>query len=149
MRTWMLLGVLGGCDPEGSDIVTPVDEPPDIRGTYGVTLSDASGCEDHPEGGVAWLETGDLVVDGEPDALTFTFGDGTVLDGSVDATFTFQSSGTAVHEGVQQDLFFDGLAFIGDETWDLDGDLTADLLDSTGSATTCTLTATLEAVQIP
>lgn len=141
--------VLAGCEPEGSDVGTdPADELPDIAGGYALVFSDLEGCEEHPEGSVAAFE-GDLVIEGDAEALLFTLADGTTLDGSIDAAFTWEASGTATRDGATQDLFLEGLAFIGDETWNLDGEIVADLVDSTGQSTACTLTGLLEATQTP
>lgn len=150
MRSFMGLGllVLVGCEPEGSDIITPTDELPDLAGTYDAEFSEPEGCEAYPEVTPDWL-TGTLVITGEPEALTFAFGDADPLEGAVDAAFTWEASGTATTEASEIMLFLEGLAFIGDETWNLDGDVTVDRLDSTGRSTVCTLTGLLEASQVP
>ncbi|MCA9299296.1 MAG: hypothetical protein H6737_15735 [Alphaproteobacteria bacterium] len=141
--------LLAGC-PLDSDIDTddPV-EPPDITGVYTVApLTDVAGCEGVAEADVSWME-GALVIEGTPDALTFTFAGGEVLEGSVDEAFTWAADGTVSAGAGFHDVAAEGLAFIGDVTWILDGDVAVDVLDSTEAAPTCTLTGRLEAEQDP
>lgn len=144
-----LVGVfaLAACEPESDDVVTPTDELPDITGTYDAVFSEPEGCDAYADTAPAWL-TGELVVAGEPDALTFTFADGAVLEGSVDAAFTWEATARVGQPGEEVDVYLDGLAFIGDDSWILDGDVAVDRLESTGASTLCTLTGLLEASQI-
>lgn len=143
---WILMG-LAACEPENADVgpVTDLNERPDIQGAYTVAVTDLDGCE-----GTVDLDllVGDLTIAGPATELVYTF-PGVVLDGSVDAAFTFEATGTADRSDHALDFTLEGLAFIGDETWNLDGDLTVDRIDSTAQTVTCTLTALLEAEQTP
>ncbi len=110
-----------------------------------MALSEVSGCEDvHVD--LTWVPA--LTISGTSDALEFAFGDHTFL-GQVDAAFTWDASGTVATATETQDTVLGGVAFIGDETWLLDGDLAAPVNGSTVDATPCTLTARMEAEQNP
>jgi hypothetical protein len=145
--TAALLLVLAGCEPVADDVGTTIDlgRRPDITGTYTVAVLDRSGCPDHPAARLESLEDG-LVVSGPADDLTFTFGS-IVLAGEVDTAFSFEATGTTTVGDDELDIGIEGLAFIGDESWNLDGDLLVDRIDSTAQTVTCTLTALLEAEQ--
>lgn len=148
MRTlWIALSA--GCTIDQADIDTgDPDELPDLAGSYTVApLGEPTGCEGTAVD-PAWI-AGGLTISGPADALAFTFDGGESLGGSVDATFTFEASGTVEIESSEWVVAMEGLAFLGDSGWNLDADLTADVLDSTSGATTCTLTGLLEAVQDP
>ncbi len=148
----ILIWATAGCPLEVSDIDT--DDPsqaPDITGDYTVQpLSDIEGeadCAGIPGSDPTWL-AGSLTIEGPADDLLYTFEDGEQLDGSVDPAFTFFATGTVVREGVDVDVAVEGLAFIGDQRWELDGDVVLDVLDSTGKAAACTLSGRLEAEQL-
>ncbi|MEZ4316565.1 MAG: hypothetical protein R3F61_03655 [Myxococcota bacterium] len=144
------LALLAGCPVDGSDLDTDDPTgPPDITGDYTVAaLTELSGCDGVTAADPAWM-AGALTISGTPDALVFTFAGGETLDGSVDEAFTWSAVGTVVREGQEVDALVEGLAFIGDVTWILDGDVSLSVLDSTGSVPACTLTGRLEAEQDP
>jgi hypothetical protein len=144
---------LVGCPVEVSDIDTDDDptEAPDITGEYTVLpLTDVEGeadCAGIEGSDPTWLE-GMLTISGPADALTYTFEGGEVLTGSVDPAFTFFAEGTVVQNGIDVDVAAEGLAFIGDQRWILDGDVVLDVLDSTDGSPACTLSGRLEAEQL-
>lgn len=148
MRT-LWIALLAGCAIDQADIDTgDPDELPDITGVYTVSpLGEPAGCEGTSVD-PSWIE-GALTISGPAEALAYTFDAGPSLAGSVDATFTFEGSGTVEIGAEEWVVTFEGLAFLGDSGWNLDGDLSADVLDSTSGATACTLTGLLEAVQDP
>jgi len=148
-RHWLFF-LLGGCTLEGADIDTgePVD-PPDITGEYRVQpLAQVQGCETFPDVDGRWME-GILVISGAPDDLLFEFEGGEQLSGAVDTAFTWEAVGTVVTSEAILDVSAEGLVFIGDQTWVLDGDVVLDRADSTDSTAACTLTGRMEAEQNP
>ena len=148
---WMCaFAVLAACDIDTSDVDTDdVADPPDITGEYTVhPLTEVEGCEGVPEADTTWLE-GDLTISGPPDDLLFAFGSGEELAGTVDAAFTWEVEGTVSGTSTTLEVVGEGLAFIGDQTWELDGDVALDVVDSTDGTSTCTLTGRMEAEQDP
>lgn len=143
------LAVLVGCEIQGADVDTgDPDARPDIRGLYSVSApTDVVGCEAI---GVEfdWLVAG-LEITGPAETLTFRFAGGEELTGDIDTAFTFSAEGTVSIEPQEWDVLVEGLAFIGDETWQLDGDIDATITDSTAGTPACTLTGRLEAEQDP
>lgn len=143
----LLLALTSGCVIDAADIETddPI-QPPDITGSYAVVLSDISGC-DGTSADLAWAES-ELRVAGPADVLDFEFPGGTLI-GSIDAAFTWEASGTVALTDATHEAAAEGIAFIGDQTWVLDGDLSVEVIGSTAGADPCTLTARMEAEQNP
>lgn len=146
-RALGVLVLLAGCPIDQGDLDT--DDPdvrPDLAGTYEVApLADPAGCEG-VDVDLAWIE-GRMVVSGPATALVATWDSGAVLGGAAELDFTFALDGAVAGPSHDFDVVVEGLAFLGDEGWNLDGDLVADVLDSTTGATACMLSGRLEAEQ--
>ena len=147
---WLFVPVLSGCPIDVADVDTDIDDDaPDITGDYVVApLTEVEGCEGVAAADPVWME-GAMTIEGSPDALSFTFSGGEQLLGSVDTAFTWEAEGTVPREGTDVEVVAEGLAFIGDETWILSGDVLVEVPDSTGSAPACMLSGRLEAEQDP
>ena len=150
MRWWttLVLAVLAACDPAAADVATTQpDEVMDIRGTYSLTLTEIEGCEATGDE-LSWV--GDtLVIGGTPTALEFDFGDGATLEGTVDTAFAVDADGQVAVDGAIHDVVYVGVALLGDDGWELDADLAADVRESTDADIGCTLQARLGANQDP
>lgn len=154
MRTVRLVSILPlfvlslGCDPEAADVATEdIEDLPDITGSYEVTLSEVAGCE--AEGyDLGWMQ-GALVITGEANDLAFEFPDGNVLLGQVDEAFAVDADGTVQPGDLEMDVVFQGIAVLAEDGFELDGDVAADVIDSTGDSIACTLSGRLEARQTP
>ena len=148
VRMFMLVGLIG-CEIQDADVDTgDGDVRPDIQGVYSVSPpTEVVGCETM-DVDTDWLVAG-LEIIGPADALVFRFAGGEELTGDIDTAFTFTAAGTVDIGPLEWDVSLEGLAFIGDETWQLDGDLDATITDSTAGTPACTLTGRLEAEQDP
>lgn len=136
------------CDPEAADVATEdIEERPDISGTYTSALFEVEGCETQGYD-LAWME-GTLQITGEATDLAFEFPDGNVLLGQVDEGFAVDAEGTVIPDEVEVDAVFQGIAVLVEEGYEIDGDVAADVIDSTGDSIACTLTGRLEARQTP
>jgi len=100
----------------------PFVAAPDVTGTFNVTLDALSGCEGTEL--LAWAR-GALVVDGAADALTFDFGDGAVLTGTVDQSYFVELGGTFATAAGATSVLGDGVAATSPAGWRLDGTLRA------------------------
>lgn len=143
----MLAALLVGCEPEDADIATDPNELPDIAGDYDVTVDLVEGCD--PEvGDLEWM-VGPMQITGEPDTLTFELAGGDLLLGAIDTAYAVDAEGTVTPYEAEMDVLFQGVAVLGDEGWTLDGEVIADVIESTGETIACTLTGQLEAQQRP
>ena len=151
IRTLLALCLaLVACEADQADIDTgDPDELPDLAGSYMASaLVEPEGCDAFPEADPTWL-AGPLEITGAAPALTFGFSEGAVLTGDADAAFTFTAAGTVTDGATDWVVDVGGLAFLGDSGWNLDGDMVAEVSDSTSGTATCTLSGRLEAVQDP
>lgn len=144
----LLLTLSVACDPEVADIETDQpDDRPDVTGSYTVTLTELEGC-DQGQGDLTWMQ-GALQITGEPGSLELEFAGGDVLIGVVDASYSLDAEATVRPVDRDQDVVFAGIVVLGDAGWDIDGDVLADVIDSTDDSITCTLSGRMEAQQIP
>jgi hypothetical protein len=95
MRVLMIAFLLTGCggdkDDSGGALLSV---PPDVTGRYNVQMSAATGCELESY----WLEEwvpGPLSIDGSPESLTFSFGEGMDFGGAVDSNKNYSFAGEA------------------------------------------------------
>lgn len=136
-----LLILTAACEG-ASDIDTDdsFDAAPDITGEYSAALTDAEG--DCTSAALEDWADGALVITGTADSLTFDFGEGAALDGSVDASFFYELGATVTVGELTLDVFGDGLAVDNEGVWTLEGEIEAEDADSD-----CTRSATLTATQ--
>ena len=133
----MLLLVTFGC---GSDEAVG----PDISGHYNVMVDGINGCDNDPDH-VAWMR-GPLAIEGEPDALTYDFGDGMVFDGSAQDSGRFSFAGSANSGGVDYSSSGGGTVEGGEGSRHLSGLASATLRDD--GDLNCTVDISFTATQI-
>ena len=145
MRFVWVVVLLVGCTDSDVDTEDPFENYPDIRGHYNVQLQGTNGCENGPF--LDWFN-GPMLVEGDPDDLTFDMGDGQVMVGSVDESFAFQFGEELDIDGVSEGVAASGVASATDGTWTLDGEISA-LVDEDGiEANDCTIDGPFVATEI-
>ncbi len=98
--------------------------PPDVTGHYNVILEGVTGCESDP----TWLDwcEGPLVISGEPDSLSFDFGEEVIFPGTVTSARGYSFSGSLVVDGADVSVVNAGGFSVGkNDLWEMEGDFEA------------------------
>jgi len=146
-----LVAVAGCGDKSGDGGGLPVGTPPDVAGSYQVTIGGTTGCE----GESSWINdwaTGPLSIGGADGVLTFDFLDEAIFDGSVDSLGRYQFTGTYVFNGAVLDVSNEGQFevdpdFDGDR-WLMTGDFSVEVDDDEFTTNNCTITGPVQAVEL-
>ena len=154
VATAMLLGsahlvACGDKDDTGSGL--PISGPPDVAGSYQVTIGGTTGCE----GEASWINdwaTGPLRVEGTEGVLTFDFLDDHVFEGSIDSLGRYQFTGVITFNEAQLDVQNEGQFeldpdFDG-ERWLVDGDFEIEVDDDEFKTNNCTITGPMQAIEL-
>lgn len=143
------------CGDKGDDTGTTVTPggPPDVAGTYQVTIGGVTGCE----GEVSWVDdwaSGPLQLEqvAGSNTVEFDFGEGYEFDGSVDSYGRYLFSGVVQHNGaeltVEHEGSFEDDPNFDDPRWLMDGLFTVEVDDDEFDTNNCTLTSPMQAVQL-
>lgn len=143
------LAVACGDKDDGTDL--PQAEPPDVTGTYQVTVGGTTGCENDPSWINDWA-TGPLRVSGTADALEFDFGDDMIFAGSVDTLGRFRFEGVVTFNGAVLDVVNEGSFALnpdydGDQ-WLMEGMFEIEVDDDEFTTNNCTITGPVQALEL-
>ncbi len=149
----VLLPVSLACSDKTGDTGSTggIGEPPDVAGSYQVTIGGVSGCE----GDVSWVNdwaSGPLQIDQVGTDLEFDFGDGYLFSGSIDSQGRYLFAGVVTHNGATLTVDNEG-SFEDDPNfdaprWIIDGMFTVEVDDDEFTTNNCTLTSPMQAVQL-
>ncbi len=126
-----------------------------VTGSYEMLLGPTVGCS----GQSYWLEewaAQSVTISGQPSSLTFDFGDGIELSGSVDSDMGFQATGAPFvgfsidgdFVDAQLSVFIDGLFYDqGDGCFVMEGDIAVEVDDDGIDVTNCNMEAPFSAYQ--
>jgi hypothetical protein len=140
--------VLASCSGKDEDTSFIGGDPPDVTGNYNVILGGVTGCDADPSWIQGWAD-GPLLISGEPDDLSFDFGDDIVLGGHVGATQDYSFFGTIVWNEADLSVANGGSFATEDGRWVMSGDFTVELdTDPEFESDNCTMTGPVEAYQL-
>ncbi|RME28259.1 MAG: hypothetical protein D6798_02780 [Deltaproteobacteria bacterium] len=148
-----LLALGPGCSDKNGDTGATggIGEPPDVAGSYQVTIGGVTGCE----GEVSWVDdwaSGPLKVEQAGGDLEFDFGDGYLFQGSIDSQGRYLFAGVVTHNGatltVENEGSFEDDPDFDAPRWLIDGMFTIEVDDDEFTTNNCTLTSPMRAVQL-
>lgn len=138
------LVLVSACGAKGGDSAAP---PPAVAGRYQVFVTTVSGCDNDATLVQPWAQ-GPLTVSQDGAALTLDYGDGAVLDGSIEGDGGFTATGAHAWSGRELSIRQEGDFVEDGDVWTLSARFRILVSEDEFESNDCTLEADIDATQI-